>query len=285
MKFAEGNKLDKVVSRKVSGLFVLLFQLRRYRLLLSSLIRRDIAMRFRQSIFSSFWLVLQPLFMLLVYSFVFEVVMRVRWHEASFENKKIPIGLILFSGLSAYTLFAETLMRCPAIISSSTSYVKKIVFPLALLPMVVVFSAVIMGVISFSVVAIATLFIVGSLPLFLPAIIIPIIALTFMSLGIGWFLAALGVYFRDINQLMPFISTIILFTAPICYPTDIVPKQFRFLMEINPLTVPVGAIHTMFFGGVIDFYSLGAYCITSVVVMFCGYAFFKKLRQGFADVL
>lgn len=223
--------------------------------------------------------------MLLVYSFVFQVVMRVRWHDASFANSSVPVGLILFTGLSTYTLLAETLNRCPAIISSSTSYVKKVVFPLALLPMVVVVSAFVLAAIAFLLVALITIFVAGSLPVWAPATIIPIFALACMSLGLGWFTAALGVYFRDINQFMPFISTILLFTAPICYPKDIVPEQFRFLMAVNPLTIPVETIRALFFGGSIDLTALTAYCAASVIVMFGGYAFFQRLRAGFADVL
>ena len=100
---------------------VLLMQAKRYRSLIYSLVNRDITMRFRQSAFSFLWLVLQPLCLLLVYSFVFQVVMRVRWQDAAFSNGNVPVGLILFTGLSVSALRAEALIRCPAIISSSTS--------------------------------------------------------------------------------------------------------------------------------------------------------------------
>ncbi|MGI2035365.1 ABC transporter permease [Rhizobium panacihumi] len=266
-------------------MITLLAQAGRYRGLIYSLVHRDITMRFRQSAFSFLWLILQPICMLLVYSFVFQVVMRVRWHDASFSDNAVPVGLILFTGLSIYAVLAETLIRCPAVITGNTSYVKKVVFPLALLPVVVVLSALVLAAIAFALIAMLTLFWQSYLPAITVGIVVPMTALFCMCLGIGWFIAALGVYFRDVNQIMPFLSTIILFTAPICYPKEIVPEQFRFLMAINPLTIPVETIRSMLFGGSIDFFSLITYCFISLFIMFAGYAFFQRLRIGFADVL
>ncbi|RRD25666.1 ABC transporter permease [Brucellaceae bacterium VT-16-1752] len=264
---------------------VLLRQTKRYRSLIYSLVYRDIVMRFRQSAFSFLWLILQPLCLLLVYSFVFQVVMRVRWQDATFSNASVPVGLILFTGLSVYTLLAEALIRCPAIISSSTSYVKKVVFPLALLPMVVVFSALVLAVIALGLIVLITIAFIAPVSAWTPLIVIPLLALACMALGIGWYIAALGVYFRDINQITPFLSTILLFTAPICYPKEMVPQQFGLMLQINPLTIPVETIRAMIFGGDINFESLGIYCVISIVVMMTGYFFFQKLRVGFADVL
>lgn len=264
---------------------VLLRQTKRYRSLIYSLVYRDIVMRFRQSAFSFLWLILQPLCLLLVYSFVFQVVMRVRWQDATFSNASVPVGLILFTGLSVYTLLAEALIRCPAIISSSTSYVKKVVFPPALLPMVVVFSALVLAVIALGLIVLITIAFIAPVSAWTPLIVIPLLALACMALGIGWYIAALGVYFRDINQITPFLSTILLFTAPICYPKEMVPQQFGLMLQINPLTIPVETIRAMIFGGDINFESLGIYCVISIVVMMTGYFFFQKLRVGFADVL
>ncbi len=264
---------------------VLLMQAKRYRSLIYSLVNRDITMRFRQSAFSFLWLVLQPLCLLLVYSFVFQVVMRVRWQDAAFSNGNVPVGLILFTGLSVYTLLAEALIRCPAIISSSTSYVKKVVFPLALLPMVVVFSALVLAAIALALVILISIGFIGYVSMWTPLIIIPLLALACMALGIGWYMAALGVYFRDINQITPFLSTILLFTAPICYPKNMVPEQFGRMLRFNPLTVPVETIRAMIFGGDFSFEVLGIYCLVALAIMATGYFFFQKLRVGFADVL
>lgn len=263
----------------------LLIQAKRYRSLIYSLVHRDITMRFRQSAFSFLWLVLQPLCLLLVYSFVFQVVMRVRWQDAAFSNGNVPVGLILFTGLSVYTLLADALIRCPAIISSSTSYVKKVVFPLALLPMIVVFSALVLAAIALALVVLISIGFIGHVSMWTPLIIIPLLALACMALGIGWYMAALGVYFRDINQITPFLSTILLFTAPICYPKTMVPEQFGRLLRFNPLTIPVETIRAMIFGGDFSFEVLSIYCLIAVVIMVTGYLFFQKLRVGFADVL
>jgi len=272
-------------SKKKSGIFALLIQVKRYRGLIYSLVYRDIVTRFRQSTFSFFWLVLHPLCLLLVYSFVFQVIIRVRWDDSGFTNNDTPVGLVLFSGIAAYILLAETLTRCPTIISSNTSYVKKVVFPLAVLPMVVVASSLVFAGISFLLITVVNAGISGGLSISALAFIFPVLALSCMSLGLGWFTAALGVYFRDISQLMPFISTVLLFTAPICYPADIVPEWLQSLIKINPLTIPVEAIRALLFGGYLNLYSIIIYFIVSIVVMFAGYSFFQRLRVGFADVM
>jgi len=270
---------------KRSTALMALVQVKRYRGLLYSLVYRDIVTRFRQSTFSFLWLVLHPLCLLLVYSFVFQVVIRVRWDNSGFTNNNVPVGLVLFAGIAAYMLLAETLARCPTIISSNTSYVKKVVFPLAVLPIVVVASSLVFAAISFLLVTVIAAWIVKALSISVLAFIFPVLALSCMSLGLGWFTAALGVYFRDISQLMPFISTVLLFTAPICYPAGIVPEQLQYLMKINPLTVPVEAIRALLFGGDLNLYALIIYSIISIVVMLAGYVFFQRLRTGFADVM
>jgi len=272
-------------SISLEKIITLFSQARKYRWLLYSLTYRDIVMRFRQSTFSFFWLVLQPLCMLAVYSFVFQAVLRVRWHEVGSTDNNTPTGLILFAGITAYMLLADTLTRTPTVISSNTSYVKKILFPLALLPTVVVASALIFSTISFILIVVISFIVTEHISTMTFFIAIPVLSLACMSLGLGWFVAALGVYFRDISQLMPFVSTVLLFTAPICYPSDMIPEQFSFLMKINPLTIPVETIRALLFGGDIDSLDLVIYFVASIFVMFFGYKFFQRLRTGFSDVL
>jgi lipopolysaccharide transport system permease protein len=273
------------LARLQAASFAIATQLRRYRGLIFSLVHRDITMRFRQSAFSFLWLFFQPLLLLLVYSFVFQVVLKVRWGEASFAAGPVPVGLLLFVGLTIHTLLAEALIRCPAIITSNTSYVKKVVFPLALLPVVVIFSALVVATVALVLIIGVTLGLLGSISPWTPFLFVPILSLACMSLGIGWLVAALGVYFRDINQMMPFVTTILLFTAPICYPKEMVPGRFAAVMQWNPLTIPVDTARAMIFGGGFSIEALAVYGVVSVFIMFVGYAFFQRLRAGFADVL
>ncbi|MDE7548087.1 ABC transporter permease [Acetobacter fabarum] len=259
--------------------------LNRYRHLIAGLVQRDISMRFRQSTLDMLWLVLQPLAQLLIYSFVFQAVLRVRWGEPHAGALAIPTGLMLFVGLTIHTLLAETLIRAPAAITGNVSYVKKVVFPLAILPVVIILSSLVFMAAALVISILASLLLVGYVAPTTPLIVLPLLALTVMTFGIGWLVAAVGVFFRDLNQIMPYITTILLFTSPICFPRDMVPQQFQGLLTINPLTIPVEMTRDMMFGRPFDLSALLPYSAIALLIFFVGYSIFQKLRPGFADVL
>lgn len=258
---------------------------KRYRHLIVGLVQRDIAMRFRQSTFDLLWLVLQPLALLLVYSFVFQVVLQVRWGAPATGGTAVPTGLVLFVGLTIHTLLAETLIRAPVAITSNVSYVKKVVFPLAVLPVVIILSSLVFMVAALLISAVASLILVGYLAPTTPLIVLPLLALTIMTLGIGWFVASIGVFFRDLNQIMPYVTTILLFTSPICFPKEMVPPQFLGMLSVNPLTIPVEMTRAMMFGHPFNLSDLVAYTVVALLIFMIGYVVFQKLRPGFADVL
>jgi lipopolysaccharide transport system permease protein len=259
--------------------------LRRYRHLIVGLVQRDITMRFRQSTFDLLWVVLQPLALLLIYSFVFQVVLQVRWGTPAATGNAVPTGLMLFVGLTLHTLLADTLIRAPAAITSNVSYVKKVVFPLAVLPLVIILSSLVFLVAALIIAAIASIILIGHLAPTTPLIVLPVLALTVMTLGVGWFVAGVGVFFRDLNQIMPYVTTILLFTSPICFPKEMVPPQFWGLLAVNPLTIPVEMTRAMMFGQPFYLSELLIYGLAALVMLVVGYVVFQKLRPGFADVL
>lgn len=259
--------------------------LKRYRHLIVGLVQRDITMRFRQSTLDLLWLVLQPLALLLIYSFVFQVVLRVRWGAPEAGGDPVPTGLLLFVGLTIHTLLAETLIRAPAVITGNVSYVKKVVFPLAVLPVVIILSSLVFMAASLIISALASILLIGYVAPTTPLIVLPLLALTIMTLGIGWLVASVGVFFRDLNQIMPYVTTILLFTSPICFPKEMVPPQFLGLLAINPLTIPVEMTRAMMFGHPFDLFELVVYTAIALIIFAIGYVVFQKLRPGFADVL
>src|SRR5690349_5345594 len=168
------------------------------RQLILQMTRREIAARYRGSIIGLAWSFINPLLMLTVYTFVFSVVFKARWGTGGNETRA-DFAIILFSGLIVFTLFSEVVNRSPLQIVSNANYVKKVVFPLEILALVSLGAVLFHTMVSFAVLILAQLIINHSIPwtvIFFPLVLLPLI---FASLGVGWFLSALGVYVRDIG--------------------------------------------------------------------------------------
>lgn len=255
------------------------------RALLVQLARRDIEQRYRSSALGFLWLLGQPLLMLALYSFVFEVVLRARWGVSAPGGGETPFGLLLFVGLLLHALMSEVLVRAPAAVTSHISYVKRVIFPLQILPAVFLLSALVTLALALVLLFVATAIYHGGLPVSAFLVVVPVAALAMLSLGLAWLLAAFGVYLRDLTQITPHISMIMMFTAPIVYPRSMVPVQFQWLLSINPLTLPVEMARELLFEGVVDFSGLPGYLCVAIALMLAGRLVFERLRVGFADVL
>jgi homopolymeric O-antigen transport system permease protein len=256
------------------------------------LIRREIAGRYRGSTLGLVWSMLTPLFMLAVYTFVFGVVFRARWSGESIggadasEPSTAAFALILFAGLIVFQLFSEVITRAPTLILANANYVKKVVFPLEILPVVVLGSALFHAGVSFLVLLAFQLAIFGVVPV--TALLAPLVLAPFclMILGLAWFIAALGVYYRDINQFLGTLVTALMFLSPIFFPPSALPDWLRPWVVLNPIAFPVTATRdVMIFGRWPDLAALAVYAVVGLVVASLGYAWFQKTRKGFADVL
>ena len=205
----------------------------RNRSLAAALVKREIIGRYRGSVLGILWSFFNPIFMLIVYTFVFSVVFKARWNTGS--DSKTEFALVLFAGLIVFNLFAECFNRAPSLILSNVNYVKKVVFPLEILPWVALGSALFHTFISLGVWLIAYLILFG-MPhptvLFLPLVILPLLLLI---MGLTWGLASLGVYLRDVSQLIGLFTTVLMFLSPIFYPASALPEQYRHLLLFNPL--------------------------------------------------
>ncbi|MDX2144506.1 MAG: ABC transporter permease [Rhodospirillaceae bacterium] len=254
------------------------------RALIGLLVVREIVGRYRGSVMGLLWSFFHPLLMLAVYTFVFSVVFKARWGERG--ESQVEFALILFAGLMIYSLFAECVGRAPSLVLGNVNFVKRVVFPLEVLPWVALGSALFHFAVSLLVWLAAYTAAFGPPPpsaLWLPVVAIPLV---FIILGLSWFLAAIGVYVRDVAQVVGVLVTTLLFLTPIFYPVEILPEQFRDLIALNPLTAIVGwGRDVLIWGKLPDWATFGLFTAMSFIVMWLGFAWFQKTRKGFADVI
>jgi len=254
------------------------------RSLIWEMTKRDVIGRYRGSAMGILWSFLNPILMLAVYTFVFSVVFRARWGGE--DTSKIEFAIMLFVGLIIHALFAECVNRAPSLILSNVNYVKKVVFPLEILPWVAMGSALFHTLISVLVLLaafVATRFYLNATVVFLPLLLVPLVLLT---MGITWFLASVGVFLRDVGQTTGIVTTIMLFLSPVFFPISALPEEFRVLLHLNPLTFMIEqARDVLVWGRPPDWQGLGLYFLLSLIVAWLGLFWFQKTRRGFADVL
>ncbi len=268
-----------------SGNFILAFTKNRH--LINQMIKRDIAQRYRGSWLGLLWSFINPLLMLSVYSFVFSVVFKAKWGGNSAQPQHLgEYALILYCGLLIHSLFAECLSRAPTIILNNASFVKKVVFPLEILPIMLLGTAIFHYLMGLFVLLFGILIIYGSLPitaLFLPIILFP---LCIFMLGMAWILASLGVFLRDIGQMIGLVMTILLFLSPVFYTVDSLPQKFQKIIYLNPLSLIVEQVRlVLLFGKMPNFYALGIYMFLAFFTLVFGFWWFQKTRKAFADVI
>lgn len=254
------------------------------RSLIRLLVVREVAGRYRGSILGIFWSFFNPVFMLAVYTFVFSVVFKARWGTG--DESRAEFALILFAGLLIFNLFAECINRAPSLILANINYVKKVVFPLEILPWVAFGAALFHALVSLAVWLLFSFWVFGvphvTLLLF-PLVLAP---LTLLVMGLSWFLAALGVFLRDVAQVIGVMTTVLLFLTPIFYPVSAIPERYRFFLHLNPLTFIVEQSRDLLiFGSGLAWGRLALLCLFAFFVAWLGFAWFQKTRKGFADVL
>jgi lipopolysaccharide transport system permease protein len=263
----------------------LLRNLWRNRNLIRQFTRREIEGRYKGSFLGLFWSFVNPLFMLLVYTFVFGVVFKARWPNAKTDNLS-EFAITLFSGLIAFNIFSECVGRAAGMIISVPNYVKKVVFPLEILPVSLLGAALFHALVSLSVLLAANLLITGGIRwtlLLVPVVLLPLI---FLSLGLGWFLASLGVFIRDISYTVSLVVQVLFFVTPIFYSIESIPEPFQTIIRFNPLASIVENLRRVVIWGILPrWFGLALWLLMTGVVMILGYAWFMKTKKAFADVI
>ena len=256
-----------------------------YRDLLKQLAKQNISGRYKGSGLGRIWSVVTPLFMLSIYTFVFSVIFKARW-GSDVESSRAAFALTLFCGLAVYNIFSESISTSASIIPANANYVKKVVFPLEILPVNMVITALFFGLIWF-----AILF--AGIGIFLhkiciTAICLPLVLLPLLLfiLGLCWFIASLGVYVRDVTHFIGIALQALFFMTPIFYPINMVPEKFRIVLRLNPLSTIIQEVrNVILYNTWPNWQMLGIIFIISLLMFQLGYAWFMKTKRGFADVL
>jgi lipopolysaccharide transport system permease protein len=252
--------------------------------LIIQLTKRDVASRYQGSFLGIMWAIVNPLLMLLVYTFVFSEIFKAKWSTGS--DSKLEFALIIFCGLITFSIFSDLISRAPSLIINNVNYVKKVVFPLEILPIIVLGSTLIHVLISVFILTIILVVSMGVLNwtlIYLPLVLLPIILL---SVGIAWFLASLGVFLRDIAQVVGVGVQALLLLSPIMYPITLVPEYLRHLYFLNPISYVVEDMRRIVIWGYPPnwLYLLIGFLISGIIFV-SGHIWFQKTKHGFADVL
>jgi lipopolysaccharide transport system permease protein len=257
----------------------------RHRSLIGQFVRREVSARYRGSALGLLWSFLNPLLLLAMFTFVFGVVFRARWpHHGT--GRLSEFAVVLFCGMVVLGVFGECLTRAPTMMVSATNYVKRVVFPLEILPVASLGAALFHGLVGLGVLVAANL--VVSRRVHWTVVLVPLVAapLAFLILGLTWLVASLGVFFRDLGQVMGLLVQGLMFLTPVFYPVEALPEGFRPLLRLNPLTPIVeGLRRVVLWGAAPDWASLAAWTAVDAAVMMAGYAWFMGTKRAFADVL
>lgn len=258
----------------------------RNRQLIGQMTRRDVVGRYKGSAMGLAWSFFNPVFMLVVYTFVFSIIFKSRWVDSGGDGSKTQFAVVLFVGMIVMSLFSDVLNRAPSLILSNVNYVKKVVFPLEILPVIAMASALFHCLISLLALLTAFALFNGYVHwtlIFLPFVLLPIVILT---LGFAWMLASLGVFLRDVGQFVGIVTTVMMFMSPVFYPVSAVPDRLRPLIMANPPTFIIEqAREVLIWGRTPDWLGLVFYTLAATAVAWIGYVWFQKTRKGFADVL
>lgn len=248
------------------------------------LLKRDLHANVRASVLGIAWIIITPLVLVAVYTFVFGIVLKSAWFARTGSPLEVP--LIYFTGLMVFSFFMEVITRAPEFIRVNRTYVTKIVFPVEMLDWVLVGTALFKLAASFALLCLFLLLALGQLPaglLGVPLVLLPLIILT---TGLAWYLSAVGTFVRDLNQFLLAIGPVLMFVSPIFYSLDQIPDQFRAFFWVNPLTFVLETLRgLLFFGQGINWQAYGLYWLAALAVFASGFAFFRKARTGFADVI
>ncbi|MBU4260899.1 MAG: ABC transporter permease [Proteobacteria bacterium] len=256
----------------------------RNRNLIRVLTVREVAGRYRGSVLGILWSFFNPVLMLAVYTFVFSVVFKARWPGGG--ESRAEFALVLFAGLLIFNLFSECLNRAPSLILGNASYVKKVVFPLELLPFVSFGAALFHALVSLMV-WLLFYFVLFGVPhatfFMFPVLLAP---LALLILGVTWFLAALSVYLRDTAQIIGVLTSVMMFITPIFYPISAIPERYQFVLSLNPLAFIVEqARNLLFFGKSLAWRPFFMLTVFTALTAWLGFFWFQKIRKGFADVI
>lgn len=251
--------------------------------LIRSMVRRDIMSRYRGSFADIFWTVLNPLLLMATYFFVFGIVLQSRFGP---DNSRTAFVLYFLAGMLPWLPFSEAVGRAPHVMLEHRNFIKKLVFPVEVLPVTQTLAALVTEAFALLAFVLGVFIIRGDFPLmvvWLPVLLIPRVLFT---MGVAWFLAALGVFVRDLTQVIGFVLTLWFFITPICYPEASLPNEIAPILTKNPIYQFVrGYRELLLENRLLAFSALWKLWAVSILTFILGHAWFHKLRRSFADVI
>ncbi|MBM3267169.1 MAG: ABC transporter permease [Candidatus Sericytochromatia bacterium] len=255
----------------------------RHRELIGMMVRRDLAQRYRATLMGLLWSLLHPLLTLLLYTYVFSVVLKVKFGA---DASTASFALYLFCGMLPWLAFSEGLNRSAGVVVENVNLVKKVIFPLEILPLNLALAAVVTQAVGMAIL-LPAIMLRGITPtwlwLLVPLLILPQLLWT---VGLGWWVSSLGVYVRDVGQAIGLVLMAWMFLTPIYYPESMIPAEYRWLGLLNPMAVLIGAHRDLLLDGRLPaIWPLLGQTAAGAFVFLLGFAWFAKTKKGFADVI
>ncbi|MDM3851638.1 MAG: ABC transporter permease [Aphanizomenon gracile PMC627.10] len=256
--------------------------------LLRTLVRRDLEARYKGSVLGNLWPLLNQLSQLLIYTYVFSIVLKVKLHTLKgLPENNFTFGLWLFAGLLPWIAFTGGLMQSAGSVIGQPNLVKKVVFPLALLPLVPILSTFIES--SFGLMALIFFVAITTHTLHTTLALLPLVWLTqlLLTAGLGYLTAGLTVFLRDIPQTMGVLLNVWMYLTPIIYPASAIPEAFRkWVFWLNPMAAIAEVYRDIVLVGEVQHWrEWGVAAAISAMTFYCGFTVYKRLRPAFADVL
>lgn len=255
----------------------------RHKELIWTLVKREFASKYKRSILGIVWSFLQPVFLLITYTFVFSEVLQIKFRA---NDNSADSALCLFCGIISWMAFSETLTKSASIITENPNLVKKVVFPLEIFPVVLSLTSLIHFFIGLAILFLGILVINQSFHWTFILMVVLLIPQFFLMAGLGWFLSSTGVFVRDMKDILGVVLTMWMFLTPIFYPSEIIPKKFQFIMNFNPMKVFIDNYRNVLFTGTIP--NIGNFIFTSLFALgiyILGYYWFMKMRPFFSDMI
>lgn len=256
-----------------------------HRDLIRQFTKREIEGRYRGSFLGLFWSFVNPLILLLIYTFVFGIVLKSRWPQARTDSLG-EFAVVLFCGLTAFNIFSECVGKASSLIVGVPNYVKKVVFPLEILPVSVLGAALFHGLVSLAILLVANIVVNQTVQwtlLLLPVVCLPLI---FFCLGLMWFLSSMGVFVRDIGYTVTLVLQVLFFLTPIFYPIESIPVPFDRIVRLNPMaSIAENFRRVVLWGTFPSWTGWLAWTLLMALLMMLGYGWFMKTKKAFADVL
>ncbi len=249
-----------------------------YRELLYFLVWRDVKIRYKQTFLGVAWAVLQPVLATAIFTIFFGRI-------AGIPSDNIPYPLFAFAGFLPWTFFSNAVTASGNSLVGSSHLITKVYFPRLVIPVAAVCAGLIDFLIAFAILVLMMIWYrTGFSPQLL--MLIPLVFLTFMlSVGVGIFMSALNVKYRDIRFALPFLIQIWMFATPIVYPTSLVPEKWRLLLAINPLVGVIEGFRSALFGREFDWRLIGISFLASVIILAISVVIFRRMEREFADII